>query len=72
MSYENIEFRYWQSVANGWWYWHLLDTEGEIRAIGGQKFSTAQGAIDEIKAVFAMLGGTRNIPITKIADPNAA
>jgi hypothetical protein len=66
-----VEFRYWQSVKNAYWYWHFVDGYGYIRTIGGQYFKTADDCVQDIRDVYALLGGTKNIPIKHISDPNA-
>ncbi len=45
------KFEYWQSLRDSQWYWHLIDSNGEPIAIGGQPFNGKQIVQQAIKNV---------------------
>ena len=45
------KFEYYQSLRDSQWYWHLIDGNGRIIAIGGQPFNSKAIIQQSIKNV---------------------
>ena len=64
------KYEVWQSLADGRWYWHLLDAQGVLVAEGGGGYPSMQDAIDEMQRMEDCLGAAASLEVVHIYDPN--
>lgn len=66
-----VRFEYWQSEADYWWYTHFVNNLNDTTWDGGYRYATEQAVKASAEELYKLLGGTAQVPIYRIADPNA-